>query len=164
MPCTGGHKSMLRLKTQLRKSESLNGRMLTYSRMLQEARYTFQRTATPNRGPADFVYTHNGRQPSAKKLAIRPHKAISALPSGRTDRFCTAASSCVDRFCTVFRYNWYVTCLAPYELKSRKCPNTRHRLVHIIGYSRFQSMSNDMCTHFGTPHPRPHIQRTAEAG
>ena len=72
---------MLRLKTQLRKSESLNGRMLTYSRMLQEARYTFQRTAMPNRGPADFVYTHNGRQPSAKKLAIRPHKAISALPA-----------------------------------------------------------------------------------
>ena len=92
---------MLRLKTQLRKSESLNGRMLTYSRMLQEARFTFQCTAMPNRGPADFVYTHHVRQPSAKKLALSPHEAISALHSGCADRFCTAAISCVDRFCTV---------------------------------------------------------------
>ena len=81
MPCTGGHKSMLRLKTQLRKSESLNGRMLTYSRIRQEARYTSQRTATPNQGTAVFVYTHYERQPGAKKLAIRPHKAIKALPA-----------------------------------------------------------------------------------
>ena len=79
---------MLRLKTQLRKSESLNGRKLTYSRMLQEARYTFQRTATPNRGPADFVYTHNGRQPNARPNFIE--MSYRCIQGTRLDFFFTA--------------------------------------------------------------------------